>query len=287
MKAIRVVYSIFFSLFLLLLSATFFAEQMMDVTEKSANKKFEKSDFQLKRKTFQFNNSTLEYFEIGPDTAQRILFLHGSPGNWSNFLKIMQHKKLYENYHLIALNRIGYGMNYEEGGKADMNLHAASLLPLIKDSPSGRKPVLVGHSLGGPIVIKAAMNYSDKLQGVFSLAGSLDGRLEPREWYRGLYKVFPINLFMVPALKSSNDELFTHAFELYKMESEWNKIQCPVFIMQGMKDILVDKRNADFAEKKLNHIKKKKIIRIENEDHFVVWTIDSLIVEHIVELSNE
>lgn len=287
MKAIRVVYFIFFSLFFLILSATFFAEQMMDVTEKSANKKFKKSDFQLKRKTFQFNNSTLEYFEIGPDTAQRILFLHGSPGNWSNFLKIMQHKRLYENYHLIALNRIGYGMNYNGGGKADMNLHAASLLPLIKDSPSGRKPVLVGHSLGGPIVIKAAINYSDKLQGVFSLAGSLDGRLEPREWYRGLYKVFPINLFMVPAFKSSNDELFTHALELYKMENEWKKIQCPVYIMQGMKDILVDKRNADFAEKKLSHLSKKKIIRIEDEDHFVVWTIDSLIVDYIIELSNE
>jgi pimeloyl-ACP methyl ester carboxylesterase len=199
----------------------------------------------------------------------------------------MQHKKLYENYHLIAVNRIGYGIDFSNGGEPNLNHQAESIFPLIKNSSSGRKPVLVGHSLGGPIVIKAAINYSEKLQGVFSLAGSLDGSLEPKEWYRGLYKVFPINLLMIPTFKTSNDEIFTHALELYKMEKDWDKIHCPVYIMQGMKDILVHKNNADFAEKKLSHLTKKKIIRIPNEDHFVVWTIDSLIADYIIQLSHE
>jgi pimeloyl-ACP methyl ester carboxylesterase len=141
--------------------------------------------------------------------------------------------------------------------------------------------------MGGPIVVRAAMTHSDLLQGVVSLAGSLAGALEPNEWFRGLYKVFPVNLLMAPPLRSSNDELFTHFRQLDAMQNDWQNISCPVFIFQGLSDNLVDKRNADYAEKKLAHLHQKEIIRMPGEDHFIPWTQEDVIAGYILKLADQ
>lgn len=287
MKIIRVAYYIFFGLFAAMVIFISFVHLFFATSASRLSAMFPDAAYPLKHGIYNGSKHTLDYYETGPDTAALVFFVHGSPGSWDNYARIMAHRELYTQYHLIAVNRIGYGVSEHEGGVASLEEQVESFWPLVMEKSAGHPPLLVGHSMGGPVVLKAAMMHSAELKGVISLAGSFDPELEPHEWYRGLYKIFPVNLFMQAVFKSSNDELFTHKKELQEMENGWKDISCPVYIFQGLSDDLVDYRNADFAEKKLSRLQSKKIIRIPGENHFIPWTKDSMVVRSVIEMEKK
>ena len=269
MKAIKFFYYFFFTLFTLLFGAGYFLELLFLPSEKKILASVSTDpNYPVKFESFHWNGTKIGYVSIGNDTAQRVILVHGSPGNWRNYFEVLKHKDFYSKYKLIAMDRYGYGITGGEHGEPDLGIHASYIHELCKPSLGGRKPILVGHSMGGPIVIKCAIEYSNDLTGVISVAGSFDAKLEPNEWFRGIYKIFPVNLFFNRDLKASNDELFTHFKELEKMSTEWQKINCKVTIIQGGKDNLVAPGNIDFAKEKLKG-KDAVFHFIPNEDHFI------------------
>ncbi len=168
---------------------------------------------------------------------------------------------------MIAPDRYGYGMTDGTHGEGDLNVQSDLIRLFCTPATDGKKPILVGHSMGGPIVINSAIRYGYELTGVISIAGSFDSKLEPNEWFRGMYKVFPVNLFFNRDLKASNDELFIHKNELDKMKPFWKDITCKVTIIQGGKDVLVAPGNLEYAQQQLGE--KAKYVYIPDEDHFI------------------
>lgn len=249
-----------------------FMESLFMPSEKDIQKKIQADSGQpLKLQSYTWKNMQMGFVSVGNDTAQRIILVHGSPGSWTNYSMLLEHSEYYNQFNLIALDRIGYGMSGGGEGEPSLEEQAASIKELCIPSKGGRKPILIGHSLGGPIVIKSAIDYSQNLEGVISVAGSFDPDLEFNEFYRGIFKVFPFNLFFNRELQASNDELFTHRLELESMANDWEKIQCKVAILQGSKDMLVDPKNYDFAAQKLKN-KNAYLLMIPNEDHFIPFT---------------
>jgi pimeloyl-ACP methyl ester carboxylesterase len=269
MKLIKFFTYFFFALFLLLFSATYFIEKLFFPSKESIISQINENKlYQLQYDSLEWNSKKIGFLQVGNDTAQRVIFIHGSPGNWSNFYMALDNDSFYQNHCLIALDRYGYGLTEGAHGEPDLAVHADYIREFCKPSRGGRKPILVGHSMGGPIVIKSAIDYSNELAGVISVAGSFDEKLEPNEWFRGVYKIFPVNLFFSRDLKASNDELFTHRIALNKMSTEWNHITCKVTIIQGGKDNLVAPGNIDFAKEKLKG-KDVNYVFIPEEDHFI------------------
>ena len=269
MKLIKFFFWLFFTLFIALFSATYFLERLFLPTEKTVTDRINKnSPYQLHFDSVQWNGKNIGYAAIGNDTAQRLILVHGSPGNWTNYYMALDNDTLLKDHYLIAIDRYGYGFTDGAHGEPDLDVHAAYIHELCKPSKGGRKPILVGHSMGGPIVINCAIHYSQDLTGVISVAGSFNARLEPNEWFRGMYKVFPVNLFFKRDLKASNDELFMHRVALNKMSTEWNRITCKVTIIQGGKDNLVAPGNIEFAREKLKG-KDVSYVFIPNENHFI------------------
>jgi pimeloyl-ACP methyl ester carboxylesterase len=80
--------------------------------------------------------------------------------------------------------------------------------------------------------------------------------------------------------RSSNDELLPLEKELKRMKPNWDKIHCPVVVVQGGKDVLVAPGNAEFVKKQLPHVRVTTIWK-ENMNHFVPWSDPDLIVEGI------
>lgn len=286
MKAVKFLIYFFFSFFILLFSATYFIELFFLPSHAAVVTKINKNpDYKLHFDSMDYRDKKIGYAAMGNDTAQRVILVHGSPGNWTNFYQALDHYSLAKNHYFIAIDRYGYGMTDGAHGEPSLAIHSQYVHELCKPSNGGKKPILVGHSLGGPIVIKAAIDYSDDLSGVISVAGSFNSKLEPNEWFRGVYKVFPLNLLFSRDLKASNDELFTHRLELDEMSDDWNNISCKVNIIQGGKDNLVAPGNYDFAKEKLAGKQNITLTYIPNEDHFIPFSHPEPMFKAIKEMS--
>lgn len=87
-------------------------------------------------------------FASGPIGAPRIIFIHGTPGHAGVFALYLLDPV--PGYECIAVDRPGFGGSSECGPVPSFEQQAAAIAPLLTQQ-QGRWPILVGHSLGGPI----------------------------------------------------------------------------------------------------------------------------------------
>ncbi len=92
--------------------------------------------------------------------GQPIILLHGIFGSSDNWLT--QARLLSANYHTYALDLRNHGQSPHDD---DFNytVMAADLLEFM-ETHSLKDPVLIGHSMGGKVVMNFALAYPDKLQ---------------------------------------------------------------------------------------------------------------------------
>jgi pimeloyl-ACP methyl ester carboxylesterase len=164
-----------------------------------------------------------------------------------------------------------------------MEKQAALLKPLLEKYSKNRPIILVGHSLGGPVIARMAMDYPELVDGLILVAASIDPDLEPNEtWFRAPLAT-PFLSWLLPAsLRASNEEIYQAKPELKKMLPLWAKITCPVFVVQGEKDILVPPGNADFAASML--VNAPVLIVRKDVNHFIPWSHPELIRDAIVDM---
>lgn len=233
---------------------------------------------------YQKNGRTIHYTEVSEnDTLPVIIFVHGSPGSSSAFIDYLTDKRLSKVAQLISVDRPGFG--YSDFGKAERSLEeqAAVLKPILeKHLPN--KIILVGHSLGGPLVARMAMDYPDLISGIVMIAPSISPDLEPNDnWYRKPMDWFFIRWMLPKAMVVSNQEILPLRGELTKMLPLWKNITMPATVIQGDKDKFVPMENAAFAKKMLADNPDVRILMIPGGSHFIVWTNYDQMVEAILE----
>ena len=237
-----------------------------------------------KRQFYEANSRPMHYVSVGDSSLSPVLFVHGSPGSWDNFKAFLKDTFLLNRCLLLAVDRPGFGYSDKGGGEAKLTAQAAALLPILRGQ---KKPViLVGHSYGGPTIVKMAIDYPQYIKGLVIVAGSVDPDLEPSNWYRYLLHYPPLSWIIPSFFRSSNDELLPLKDELEAMASDWSKIRCPVVIVQGKKDMLVPADNAKFAARKLKHVRVTTIWK-DDMNHFVPWSDPDLILEGIARILKE
>ena len=186
---------------------------------------------------------------------------------------------------IASVDRPGFG--YSDFGYAEPSLEkqAALLKPILQKHKHQRPVILVGHSLGGPLIARMAMDFPELIDGLVIVAGSIDPDLEPHEWFRAPLAT-PFLKWMLPrSIRASNDEIYNLKPELQEMIPLWSKITASTILIQGQKDSLVPPGNADFAKKMITHAPLKCIL-IEDMDHFVPWSHPELIRKAVLELLN-
>ncbi|MDN5204771.1 alpha/beta hydrolase [Fulvivirgaceae bacterium BMA10] len=240
------------------------------MTNKEINDYFQDQEQKAELKHYLLNERKINYVDIGADTAQMVVFVHGAPGSLSAFIHFMKDQELLNNSRIISVDRPGYG--FSDFGDPEVSLKEQSMLlkPILLSSKSSKPPILVGHSLGGPIVARMAMDYPELVGGLILVAPSIDPDLEKREWYRYIGRIPPISWFVPTSLYVTNEEIFFLKKELQDMLPLWKDIQIPVTVIQGEEDELVPAANADFAEKVLINAP-LKVMRIPNQNHFIPW----------------
>jgi pimeloyl-ACP methyl ester carboxylesterase len=224
----------------------------------------------------------MEYVQAGDSTKPLIFFVHGSPGSLSAFLGYLVDSTLLERGFLITADRPGFGHSNFGVGEPSLEKQARILATLIESYKNSRPIILVGHSLGGPLVAKIAMDYPQLVDGLVIVAGSIDPDLEPNEtWFRAPLSTPFLSWILPRSFRASNEELYQLKPQLRAMVPHWTSITCPVAIVHGKKDELVPFGNVAFAEKMLVHSKVHYIIK-DDTGHFIPWQNPDMVVKGIL-----
>jgi len=220
------------------------------------------------------------------DTLPTVLFIHGSPGAWDAFIGFFADSSLYGRAQLISVDRPGFGKSDLGEPERSLEAQAADLAPLLRLGHANRKPILVGHSLGGPVAARLAMDYPDEVGGLVLVAPSIDPDLEKFEWYRHVGNVFPFRQWLPAELDVSNQEILPLKGELQRMMPLWRSIRVPVTVIQGDADPLVSPDNAPFAKRML--VSAPVLIQmVPKMNHFIPWSRPDLIRDAILHQLNQ
>jgi pimeloyl-ACP methyl ester carboxylesterase len=227
----------------------------------------------------------LHYTQVGTDTSKPLaIFIHGSPGSSSNFIHFGKDTTLLKKYNVLLIDRPGFG--YSDFGNSEPSLEKqATQLSIAIKQFNFRNKVLVGHSLGGPLICRMAMDDSSIANGLLIVAGSVSPELEPTENWRKFMDRKVMQWLMPKSFVVSNQEIMPAKGELIKMTPMWGKITNDVKIIQGLKDNLVPSGNEDYAEKMLVNAKSVEVFRYEDEDHFIPFSKPELVTSALLRFS--
>lgn len=226
------------------------------------------------------NDQTIHYWQITNETKPLIMFVHGSPGSSRDLMSIATDSLITKNFMSVLVDRPGFG--YSDFGNVEISLARQSELlgSILKSYPNDRK-ILVGHSLGGPLIVKMAIDFPDQVDALVILAGSVAPELEPEKWFQKPFASKWLRWMVPTALRVSNEEIIPLKKELEKMLPDWNKITVPVFVIHGTEDGLVPKENADFIKKMVVNAP-VKITMLEGKSHLFPFTHPHIVVEELM-----
>lgn len=198
-----------------------------------------------------------------------VILLHGSPASairWEYFLKNPP-----TGHHIIAIDRMGFGKRGHEKPNLEADFKVlSSFLSQFK------KPILVGHSLGGAIAARLACHHD--IGGAVFVASSVDPILE---------KILPIQKFgnlifikwmLSRSVRHSNEEMMQLFDYMMETESHLGKVSAPVHVVHAKDDFLVPFAHVDYVKK---YCKSVTLTSIEEGGHGLPWTHPDLIINAI------
>ena len=220
------------------------------------------------------------------DTLPLVLFVHGSPGSADAYLNYLADTALSKVLRLATMDRPGFG--YTAGfGQPETSLaaQAQAVWAVAQELSPTHKVILVGHSLGGPIICRLAMDHPDAVAGLVLVAGSIDPDQEEHPWWQTAIDVLPLKWFTPKALWTSNHEIKPLENELRAILPFWATITCPVRVIHAQNDQLVPVENAVFARRQLTNSVDLQVKILPTGDHFILWNNQAVVREAILDLS--
>lgn len=245
----------------------------------------EKGQTDVKFGSYKVEGRTIHYTYSGAEGQPLVLMVHGSPGSSDAMLDYLADTNLTRQALLVAVDRPGFG--YSDFGKTERSLEVQSqqMKPLLeKFRVVGKKTILVGHSYGGPLIARMALDFPDMVDGLVMVAPSIDPELEPDYWWSRPLDWWIFRWMTPSAFRVSNQEIIPLKKYLEDMLPLWGNITCPVTVLQGTNDNLVSPGNADFAKKMIINSRRLNIEMLEGNNHFIMWSKEPLVIEKIMEM---
>jgi len=119
------------------------------------------------RQSVVVDGTRLNYVSAG--SGRPVVLIHGNPGSYHDYTVAVV-ERLAQSYYVVAFDRPGHGYS-ERQDSVNTTVEVQALI--IRDALeklSLNKPVLVGHSWGGSLVLAAAVAYGKDLAGIVLLA---------------------------------------------------------------------------------------------------------------------
>ena len=261
-----------------------FTACQFSISEKKLEKKFEGKTLKPEQLQIVVGERRMHYAYLESGHESLVVFIHGSPGSWNAFIDFFQVDSLLESVDMLSVDRPGFGNS--DSGWPEPKLAAQSRLihEIIKRHPH-EKVILVGHSLGGPVIARMAMDFPDSYDGLLFVAPSIDPEMEKKEWYRSWIKTKFGGWLTPKDFWVSNEEIVPLKQELTDMLPLWDRIKAKSIVIQGKKDMLVPWQNAEFAKKMLPEAL-IEVRYLEKVNHFIPWSNPETITQAILDLNS-
>ena len=263
---------IFYSL--VLLTIWILLAQCMIMKERWSDKKaytvFKAKKVPLQLHDTIINNSHLHYAISGSDTLPTLVFIHGSPGSWIHYMRYMWDTALQKKYRMVAIDRPGFG--YSSFGKA---IHLAEqskiILPVLQKIKNNKPMYALGHSMGGPVLVKLAADAPTLFNKIVIAAGALDVGQEKKETWRKVMNIKPLYWALPGAFGPSNTELLYLKKDLLLLQNDFAKITCHVLFVHGDKDTWVPIENVAYGKKMITNASSIIIDTLKGANHQIPW----------------
>ncbi len=257
----------------------------MRMSDKKAKAEFKEKGVDVSFCDLKVNGINLHYVKIGSDTLPVLFFIHGSPGSWDGYKAYVADPNLLKYFKIIAIDRPGFG--YSNFGTAyHLDENARLIYKIVEHENKGKPIHLIGHSLGGPIVVKLAQDHPEAYASLTILAGSISPYEEPKEKWRSIFVHNPLQYLIPGALRTCNTEIYYYKKDLFMMDTAYSKLKMPVTFIHGDKDPLVTVKNVDYGKAKFTNSKNLQVIIIPGANHFIPWEHFDIIEKHLLTLKN-
>lgn len=227
------------------------------------------------------SGGVIRYVVVGNPLLPTVVFIHGTPGSWDNFARLMATPALLARAQLVALDRPGFGGSQPGRAEPSLKRQAAAVATVFRAAAPDGTALFVGHSLGAPIAARVAVDFPALTSGLVLVAPSIDPALEHLWWIQRPAD-WPFVSWLVPAdLRTCNRELLPLRGELEELLPHWSEIRVPVTVIQGEDDSLVPAANAEFAQR---HLTQAPLVveRLQGVNHFIPWTDPELITRAVL-----
>jgi pimeloyl-ACP methyl ester carboxylesterase len=225
-------------------------------------------DAQMRHSIRLSSGDELSYLDAGNEGGQPVIFVHGTPGEAMGWLDYMM--AVPKGMRYIAIDRPGFGKSGPDGAVTTLTAQADAIAQLafaLKLEPA----ILVGHSLGGPVVARFAADHPRRTAALVILAGSLDPAQEDVPWIQHAGDAWPIVNMLPRAIRNANREIIALEAELREMEPLLGAISVPVFVLHGTADDLVPYANVAFMQSRFTAAKKLSVLQLHDQNHFLPW----------------
>ncbi len=212
-------------------------------------------------------DTTVSYLRGGEAGAARVILVHGTPGSASGWADYVLRPPA--RMEVIAIDRPGFGQSGPDGALPGLAEQAAAVFALLPDD--GRPVVLLGHSLGGPVVARVAADHPSRITGVVLLAASMDPALEQIHPMQHV-GAWPMVRSLLPrVIRNANTELMALKPELEALTLLLPRITAKVVIVHGTLDDLVPVANVPFMQAHLSHARCVSTVLLAGRNHFLPW----------------
>ncbi|HEX4871273.1 MAG TPA: alpha/beta fold hydrolase [Nevskiaceae bacterium] len=209
----------------------------------------------------------------GRSGAAPLVFVHGSPGDWQAWSRYLSDPALATYGPRYAFDRPGFGGSEPGAVITDLRVQARLLMQALDQlgGPAPRPPaVLVGHSLGGPLVAWMALDRPEAVCAAVMIAGSVSARREAPRWYNRLADTALARALLPAELVWSNREMLALQPELQRLEAALPALQRPLWALQGGRDELVDPRTVSDLAARVP-ASQLQVRRYPEAGHFLLW----------------
>ncbi len=197
---------------------------------------------------FETATQRISYLEAGNRLGPTLIFIHGAPGSLDNYLPYAQNPDYLEKYHLILVDRHGYGKSGL--GKTAYSIEEQALdFEYFLDLDKSGKIFVIGHSYGGPVAAEMGYLFPEDITAVMLHAPAIDPDGEKLFFFNK--PLASVDFLLAAPFRVSNQEKVTHAEALAEIESHWKNIKIPVYNVHGEADNIVPYLNMPFLEERV------------------------------------